>query len=343
MRKYWTAAIAGLIALVIWEQGGAANAQTLCAPPGISTDIRPGASGAPTEVMVGLRLADLLNIDDVNQTITLDLAIRMQWTDDRLAKWAGCKLPINAIWFPRLDLENSGRVFLRWPQTASIDEGGKVTYLQRISGTLASYHQLFDFPFDRQKIILEFLTLDWSAEKVSLRVDEAFTGMRDQLNISDWQISGVDVRAGQRMIDALQKDRSLIELEISAQRYLGFYIWKVLMPIALIVVMSWSVFWIDPVEFGAQVGLSATSVLTMIAFIFASSNMLPRLAHFTLLDRYVAWSTVFVFLALLQSLSTGVLAAQNRVELARRIDVASRIAFPLAFFLLCIVFYQSRS
>lgn len=29
---------------------------------------------------------------------------------------------------------------------------------------------------------------------------------------------------------------------------MGFCIWKVLVPLALIVMMSWAVFWIDPAE-----------------------------------------------------------------------------------------------
>lgn len=70
----------------------------------------------------------------------------------------------------------------------SIEEGGKVTFLQRLSGTFASYHTLEEFPFDRQAIKIMFFSLDWSAEKRVIRNDPVFSGVGDMLNISDWSV-----------------------------------------------------------------------------------------------------------------------------------------------------------
>ena len=55
-------------------------------------------------------------------------------------------------------------------------------------------------------------------------------------------------------------------LEFEAHRLLGFYIWKVMIPLVLIVFMSWTVFWIDPVHVAAQIGVATTSMLTFIAY-----------------------------------------------------------------------------
>lgn len=286
-----------------------------------------------------MRLADLLEINDVDQTITVDVIIRMQWTDARLADMAGCKVPVSEIWFPELIMKNSGRIFERWPRVVSVEEGGLVTFQQRASGSFSSYHQLADFPFDTQSISLRFFPLDWSISKLVFRDDDTFTGKTALLNISDWQVNDVSASVVDVEFDAFDQTRAGYELTISTQRYLGYYIWKIMFPIAMIVVMSWTVFWIDPEEFGTQMGLSATSVLTMVAFIFATTNMLPKLGHFTLLDRYIAWATVFVFVSLLQSLATGYLVSQGRGAAARRFDVLSRFLFPLAFVLICARFY----
>jgi hypothetical protein len=306
-----------------------------CPAPGYRTDVRPDSKGPPTEVIVGMRMVDLTEINDVNQTISVDLAIRMQWTDPRLADWAGCRLSKRAIWFPALFLKNSGRRFERWPQTVSVEEGGKVTYLQRVSGTFSSYHQLAAFPFDKQKITLSMFTLDWSAEKVVLKNDESFSGMTPLLNISDWQVHEVSIELPEAYVEAVDQVHSGYNFTVSTSRYLDYYIWKVILPIALIVIMSWSVFWIDPSHFGTQVGFSATSVLTMVAFIFATTSILPRLGYFTTLDKYIAGATVFVFVGLAQSLSTGYLASRQRTELAQRIDLISRVTFPVSFAIFC--------
>lgn len=318
-----------------------AMAQDPCAVSGLRTDIRPDPAGVTTRISVGMYVVDILEIDDVNQTITLDIAARLSWRDPRLAHWAGCKVPIASIWFPELVLRNSGRMFSRWPETASIEEGGEVLYLQRFSGTFSSYHSLNLFPFDQQEIMLRFFPLDWSLAKVELVADDRFSLLSPILNISDWKILGMDTRTGELEVESMGQTHTNFDLVITAERHTGYYVLKIMLPIALIVSMSWLVFWIDASEFGTQLGLSATAVLTMIAFIFATTNMLPRLGYFTMLDRYVAGATVFVFAALLQSLITGYLASQGHRYAARRIDLLSRYAFPAAFVLSCLRFLRS--
>ena len=103
------------------------------------------------------------------------------------------------------------------------------------------------------------------------------------------------------------------------------------MPLALIVTMSWSVFWIDPAQIGPQVGMSSTSMLTLIAFQLAMSNMLPPLNYFTDLDKFGAASILMVFLALVESMTTSYLVSNDRRETALRADRVCRWLFPLAF------------
>ncbi len=95
--------------------------------------------------------------------------------------------------------------------------------------------------------------------------------------------------------------------------------------------MTSAVFSIDPAQFGPQIGLSATSMLTLIAFIFATTNMVPKIGYFTILDHFIAGSTILVFLALIQSLTTSYLVSKGHVELATRGDRICRFAFPLVF------------
>ena len=313
--------------------------ETLCAPPNYPTDVRPEPHSAATEITIGMRVFDITEINDVNQTISIDIAYRMSWSDPRLADKAGCKLSTSNVWFPSIIVTNSGRMFHRWPDVVTVTDGGVVKYTQRMSGTFSGYQNLKDFPFDHQEIALRIVPLDWSSEKLVFVSDKRFTGINFPLNISDWSIRGVEAEVDAFFLDAVDQERSAYILTVSADRHASFYIWKVLMPITLIVIMSWCVFWINPSEFGTQLGLSASSVLTMVAFIFATTGMMPVLGYFTLMDGYIALSTVFVFLGLLQSLVSGYVASTGRLETAVRIDHMSRIFFPIAFLLVCYLLY----
>jgi hypothetical protein len=169
--------------------------------------------------------------------------------------------------------------------------------------------------------------------------DTAFTGASEVLNISDWQFLGIEATLREANFEYLDQVRSGYDLTITTKRYLGFYIWKIFLPITMIVMMSWSVFWIDPAQFGTQIGLSATTVLTMVAFIFATTSMLPSLGYFTLLDRYVVLATLFVFLTLLQSLTSSFLVSRQHVDYAKTLDIVSRFAFPIGFVSICALTY----
>jgi hypothetical protein len=128
-------------------------------------------------------------------------------------------------------------------------------------------------------------------------------------------------------------------LTFTAERRSGYFVWKVILPLCLIVTMSWAVFWIDPSHFGPQIGLSATSMLTLIAFQFAMSDMLPRLSYLTIMDRFIAGSTVLVFSALIMSVMTGYLVSSGHQERARSIDFVSRWVFPTLFGCLAIIVF----
>lgn len=303
-----------------------------CDPPQMRTHIRPDPEGSPTVVTTGIRVVDIDEINDVDQSITIDLAMRRVWTDQRLSGLEGCRIPIGSVWFPELIVVNSGRLFERWPETVVVGRGGEVTYMQRISGSLASYHTLHDFPFDTQAIDISFVVLDYEPTELVLELDESFRGVSPVTNISDWKINGVEAKLVDFNTEAFNETRKRLDITILAERIRAFYVWKVILPISLIVFMSWSVFWIDPALYGPQIGLSATSMLTIIAFIFAATNMLPPLGYFTLLDFFIGGATILVFLALLVALTTTYLSSVDHSKSAKRLDRLCRVIFPVAYF-----------
>lgn len=216
-----------------------------------------------------------------------------------------------------------------------------MTYAQRYYGTMASYHNLKNFPFDDQTFRISLLPFESTDKDVELLVNETVTGRRALLNISDWDIR--DVRGVIRKEAAPARNAFVpyYDFLITAHRITGYYLWKVILPLCLIVAMSWCVFWISPELYGPQIGLSATSMLTLIAFIFATTNMVPELGYFTLLDLFIAGSTILVFLALLESLAVTYLVSGDRKELARSIDAKARVAFPLVFLMIVVgIFFR---
>lgn len=302
-----------------------------CATSNLRTDIRPGVDGPPTKISVGIRMLDLIAISDIDQKLDGDFVVILSWIDPRLSQLEGCRVPIEDVWSPELVFGNSGRRFTSLKKEVSIGPEGHVKYAQRFSGSFSTRHELKDFPFDKQTFQIYMLSLEWPEKDVQLIVDEEITGRRSILNVPNWIVGEVEGIIGREYFEALDFYTSRYDFNISAQRIEDYYWWKMIMPLCLIVAMSWCVFWINPAQYGPQIGISATSMLTLIAFIFATTNMVPQLGYLTLLDRFIMRSTVLVFLALVESLLTIYLVSNQKKETACRVDLFSRWLFPVAF------------
>ena len=72
----------------------------------------------------------------------------------------------------------------------------------------------------------------------------------------------------------------------------------------------------------------------MVAFQFQLVSVLPKLAYFTVIDRFIMGSTVLVFLALIEAVGASYMVAQKRTQIAVKMDAVSRWVFPGAFLVL---------
>ncbi len=101
--------------------------------------------------------------------------------------------------------------------------------------------------------------------------------------------------------------------------------------------MAWTVFWIDPSRFDAQIVLSTAAALTLIAFLLSTRQLLPRVEYLTRADIVILGSAVIVFLSLGEAVVTSNMASKGKELLARAIDRWSRIVYPVLFAIIMLV------
>ena len=317
---------------------GAAAAE--CKLPDLRAEVRPNPDGEPTRVKVAIWLMDLAKISDIDQNMSVDLLVLQSWQDPRLAGLDGCRFALDQVWSPQLDFLNSGRVFPGLPNTVRIGKNGTVSYRQRYRGSLSFPHRLDRFPFDIYILSIALISPVYVESEVQLEVDKKHIGRRtDNMSITDWDVGEPTGVVSRYAIPTLNANYSRFSYNVFVKRLPDYFVWKVIVPLILIVAMSWTVFWMNPIHYGPQIGMSATSMLTLIAFQFAMVNILPKLNYFTLLDRFITLSTILVFLGLVESLTTAYLVTIDKKELGLKIDKICRWAFPLAFFTILIAIF----
>jgi hypothetical protein len=294
----------------------------LATPPDPDTD--------SLSLTVGVYLLDLVRIDDAAQGFVADLFVRAVWRDPRLAgaSQTPCIVPANQVWTPRLEIVNQRELTAKWNDEVRISPDGTALYRQRYYGMLSFRIDLTDFPFDRQVLPVE-LVLGEVEDDFSISTDP-LTGRAEMLSIPNWAVGSAEAALGSYGVAAAGIELPLFAVRYPAERRSIFYVFKILVPLALIVCMSWSVFWLHPRIIPPRLGLASTGMLTLIAFRLALSGTLPPVAYLTRLDKFVIGSTVIVFAALVEAVATAALADSDQAELAQKINRASRWLFPAA-------------
>ena len=285
------------------------------------------------EVEIRIFLIDIENVDTVGQSFTANLTVVTRWRDPGLTHKgpASISVSLDEIWYPKIQILNQQKIVLTLPNLAEVRPDGEVIRRQRIWGSFSQPLDLKTFPFDSQSLKVSFANVGFGEKNVNLVVSPG-SGMSGTLTIPDWNITGWKLDATDFSFeDEPPKIKGMI-FSIDVERDKGFFKYKVIFPLILIVMMSWLVFWIDPTLAASQISVSVTAMLTMIAYRFALSGMIPRLGFLTSLDYFVLASTLVVFLAMIEVVYTAYLSTNGQLDRARRVDFHARWIAPLIYF-----------
>jgi hypothetical protein len=298
----------------------------------------PNAGKSPTLVSTRIYVIDIDDINGAEQNFTANFAVRLTWNDPRLAIETNITRVVKAtdIWNPNVIVMNKQRLWESMPDILEIDQQGNVSQFQRYVGLLSQPLNLAEFPYDSHTFKISLIAIGNFHNEVQFIPYKLYPhGMADVLSVADWKITPIGLRTGTwEAVPGIKT--SVADYSFVAKRLVGYYVWKVILPLVLIVMMSFTVFWIDPTFTGSQIGVATTSMLTLIAYRFLLGDLLPNVSYLTRLDKFIISNTVLVFLALVEVIITSSLANQNKEVLARKFDVWSRFLFPIAFVILLI-------
>jgi hypothetical protein len=301
---------------------------------------RPGVGQGATVIRVAVYLLDIPKIDDADQSYVADIFLRYEWKDARLANGRDTPCTVSAadIWNPGVLVVNQRSVQQQMNDVAEVQPDGTVRYVQRLYGTFSLPLDLSRFPFDSQSLPIT-LVARYRLEDLKLVVDNQLFAVAEQLSIPNWSIGRPEAATGEYQV---QPGRSIAQLEIlfPAKRHSGYYVWKLIVPMSFVVFMSWAVFWLSPQNIAPRIGLSATSMLTLIAFRLALGSSLPPISYLTKLDVFTIGATVLVFAALAQAVVTTALWEREKMQAAQRMNSVSRLLFPAAFAALLVLSFS---
>jgi hypothetical protein len=300
----------------------------------------PSRDGEKIPVQIALQVVNLSDIDEVGERFRVVTYLLASWKDPRLAfipKAAGESFHVYSpeeIWTPHFDFANGIVPHSSFDVTLRVFPDGTARYYERSSAQLSSSFHLRDFPFDQQQLDIfihppvsegRLVNFIGTASDASISVEQ-----RVYSSLAQWDIVGI--RASAEQIRLLNQDTTTqMRFAIEVKRKSNFYIWKVFLPLLLMVAVSWTVFRIDGAEFNSQVTIAVTTILTVIAFSFAISNNLPKVAYLTFIDVFFLCCYAFVFITAVEITIVHRAGRVNREKQGKTIRHYSRIVLPLLF------------
>ena len=308
--------------------------------------IPPNPDG-PTEVYVDLIIRNITGINERDEVFEIDAELLAEWTDERLAfdsEQFGAEEKVyqgdvaleklkTEIWWPDLEIADSRGPRDRLAVELRVYEDGYVAYAERFRTLVYQPFDLRDFPFDNQTLSLDIRPFSQTVDRVIL-VEPEETKFKLDWETDEWQIldEHITIEPGSLEDEEVGAyDTALVEITIS--RIPSFYISNFVLPLLLIVAISWAVFWMDfeSMHLADRLSVSFTSVLTIVAFDFVMSDSLPKLAYPTLIDRMMTVSYIFLGLTVLENVVGYMMIRKGKPDMAQRIDSFARWLFPLAY------------
>lgn len=314
---------------------------TLTATNAAETKLRrPLAEQGPTEVSVVMFLLDIDEIDSAEQNFHANLFYEVSWHDPRLQHDGPDQRTVQLaeIWHPELLIVNQQKVWPTFPPIAYVSLEGGVLIRQRVWGPFSQPLDVRDFPFDVQDFEMRLASAASNPEGISFvpHPDE-LSGIAPAFSLPDWEILSWELSFDNYSPSGRPTGLPSFAFTFRAKRHGDQYILKVILPLVMIVLMSMLVFWMEPKEAGAQIGLAATSMLTLIAYRFMVGGKLPPVPYLTRMDYFILGSTVLVFAALIESAITSIMAEAGFEQRARWLDRVCRVLFPVMFVAVFIV------
>ena len=198
------------------------------------------------------------------------------------------------------------------------------------------------FPFDTQEMEFQ-LYPEFPKTMVQFQADEpTMTGHKQNLynfqgesgiEIPGWNLVEVDY-----YVDEYTEgdyDYQGFVLTLKAERIASYYVFKVILPIFFILIISWSVFWVRGSELEAKVNVTIVCLLALIAYNFIIDGDLPKLDYLTFLDLFILVSYFYTGLATILCVHSFI-RHKKTGEIYTAIDIKARMWGPISFLLILI-------
>lgn len=315
----------------------------------------PPIQDGPVVVQAYIKLDEIDEINDDDETFEFAAITVLEWHDPRQAfdpAVAGVNEKIFegyyeyeeifTGWNPQFVLINESGMYEKNGVILKVQADGTSTLIEKLNATAEMKLDMRKFPFDNQHLEAVFQVLGYDKDEVLIKVKSVETNvLQNRFQLPQWNI--VDVNTSVRELSEVygkgESVSSALVLSIDVERKSFYVVRLVIIPLIVIVLLSFSVFWMDRSSLGDRLNVSFIGILTGVAYYLVTSDQLPRISYFTLIHAFLNLSFLIMVATVVINLVVGGLDKKGKIELGDRVDSSCRWVFPLVYFGLLLLMF----
>jgi hypothetical protein len=314
-------------------------------PSELSLLALPAVDG-PIQISASFQLLSISQIRDEVEEVAFSGVLTLVWRDarqafdparegtsERIFSGAYQFNEMSPGWYPQVTLVNVSSQFDSRAVLLRVQPDGTTTLIEKIEAVAKVDLDERRLPFDRQHLVLVFRVFGFDASEVVFHADPNATSTDDLMNrLPQWTVEGIS--ASTRAVDVADADSndvaSAFLVTIAVKRKPMFMLRLVVLPMALIVALSWSVFWMDCSSVGDRMSVSFVGILAAVAYQITLVGIVPNVSYFTLMNEFLNLSFLLMCATVVVNLCVAY-ADRHGTDLGDRIDRQCRWIFPLVY------------
>lgn len=235
-------------------------------------------------------------------------------------------------------------------RTVFIDSatGKKIAYITgHMKGDFIFYPNYRYYPMDKLVLPITIESKNLLSEEYQLIADtasyerssEKIMGVSNEVEIPSFVLTDSRYRSNEKIYETNFGDLrfqshlkySRLNFEIILERKTTTFLFKILIPIILITLMAYLVFFIQGSKLEVAAALTVTSLLSCIALQLTLSNEIPVTGYLIASDKIFYLSYALITFAMIETVYTYNLGTTHKIKLAHKIEVVCRWIFPIVF------------
>ena len=286
----------------------------------------------PQKVYVGMYFKAVPWIDLKSNTYLVDMYLWFRWNGDidptknfeltnAVQSWDLLKTPV-------------------YEEPDTLDDGSRYQVFH-VHGNFAHAFPLQKYPFDTQQIVVELEDSEYQTTDLIYVDDSGNSGVHPEIAIPGWDIGAHEVvisaakygtNFGDPRVQSGGDVYSHYAFVLHVKRPTFGYLVKTVLPIAIVILITFVVFFIESKYFEGRLGLAITSLISAVALQLTAAADLPSVGYMVLLDRIYNLSYAVIFLTLLESVIAVRLTDAGKEAQSKKLDRISLITLAAVFF-----------